>query len=156
MAQLFPFEVCNVCLDKYGKSKHKIESLLDSRCLQQPIPHKSVTVRVRLTDGILEPRVRPMPKVFFRGHFVFCDPDRCIGERCTFPHCSKEKEEWNAQKYSVYVSSSPVGAPTSTPSSLQPDQSGTYKYVTKIVGGLNCEIFASGEVCSTFGHRHPH
>ena len=112
----FPFEVCNVCLDKYGKIKHKVQSLVELRCLRQPNPHKGVTVRVRIVDGILEPRVRPMAKVFFRGYFVYCDPDRCIGERCTFPHCSKEKEEWNAQKFSISVSSPPVSGPTSSPS----------------------------------------
>jgi hypothetical protein len=116
----YPFEVCNVCLHKYGKIKHKVQSLVESGCLLQPNPHKGVTVRVRIVDDILEPRVRPMPKVFFKGYFVYCDPDRCIGESCTFPHCSKEKEEWNAKKFSIAVSSPPVSAPTSSPSI--PDQ----------------------------------
>lgn len=96
----FPFEVCNICLDRHGKNKHKVDSLIESKCLRRLNPHESVTVRVRFEGGILEPEVRPMPKVYFRGHFVFCDPKRCIGRKCTFPHCSKEKEEWNRQKFS--------------------------------------------------------
>lgn len=104
----FQFEVCNICLDRHGKNKHKVDSLIESVCLRRPNPHESVTVRVKIEGGILEPEVRPMPKVFFRGHFVFCDPKRCIGRKCTFPHCSKEKEEWNRQKFSPPPASLPT------------------------------------------------
>ena len=109
----FPFDVCNICFENYGRNKAKVESLVESKCFR-PDRHKSVTVRVRIVDGILEPEIRPMPKVFFRGYFVDCDPDRCRGGRCTFPHCSKEKNAWNAQKFAVAVSS-PVTATPPTP-----------------------------------------
>ena len=110
----FPFEVCSICFEKHGKNEAKVESLLKSNCLERPNRHTSVSVRVRRVDGVLEPQVRPMPRVYFTGHFVNCDPNRCRGEGCTFPHCFKEKAAWNAQKFGLEE-----GAADSHPQSTQ-------------------------------------
>ena len=116
----FPFVVCSICFEKYGKNETKIESLLKSKCLERPNRHTSVSVRVRRVDGVLEPQVRPMPRVYFTGHFVNCDPNRCRGEGCTFPHCSEEKDAWNAQKFGLDLNSSAEeGAADSHPQSTQ-------------------------------------
>lgn len=58
-------------------------------------------MRVQLTgNGVLEPEVRPMPKVHFKGEFELCPGQNCQGiEKCTFPHCLKEKAAWNWEKF---------------------------------------------------------
>ena len=103
----FPHEVCNICYEKYGRLRPDAEKLVRSKCLGRPV-HKSVVVRVRVVDGILEAQIRPLPKVHFIGYFVDCDPDRCRREKCTFPHCSEERRAWNAQKFGLNIGSLPA------------------------------------------------
>ena len=113
----FPFEVCTECFEISGKNKSRVPRLLASKCLEKT-RHKCVTVRVREVDGVLEPEIRPVPRAHFKGEFLLCDPEKCRrlkkGETCNFPHCFKEKAAWNAEKFGVIASLSPV---TKTPTS---------------------------------------
>jgi hypothetical protein len=107
----FPFEVCTDCFEISGNNKSKVPRLLASKCLEKT-RHKCVTVRVRKVDGVLEPEIRPVPWAHFKGEFVLCDPEKCRwlkkGGTCNFPHCFKEKAAWNAEKFGVSASLSPV------------------------------------------------
>lgn len=96
--------VCTDCFEKY-KKKDKAALLLKLKCLD-PSNHKnSVEVRVHKTgDGVLEPEIRPTPRVRFKGEFVLCTAEKCKekkGKKCTYPHCLKEKAAWNAEKYGI-------------------------------------------------------
>ena len=96
--------VCTDCFDRVGA---KSALLFESRCLD-PLSHeKSIEVRVSLTaKGVLEPEVRPTPKVHFKGEFVLCTREKCKGGPCTYPHCLKEKAAWNAEKFGFHLSGS--------------------------------------------------
>lgn len=107
--------VCTDCFEKY-KKKDKAALLLKSKCLD-PSNHKnSVEVRVHKTGGILEPEIRPTPRVRFKGEFVLCTAEKCKerkGKKCTYPHCLKEKAAWNAEKYGIWQWQAPSsGGPT--------------------------------------------
>lgn len=93
--------VCAVCFEEHGSEKAKSTLLLKSRCLEPSIHKERIKVRVQLTgNGVLEPEVRPMPKVHFKGEFELCPGQNCQGiEKCTFPHCLKEKAAWNWEKF---------------------------------------------------------
>jgi hypothetical protein len=103
--------VCTDCFEISGNNKSKVPRLLASKCLEKT-RHKCVTVRVRKVDGVLEPEIRPVPWAHFKGEFVLCDPEKCRwlkkGGTCNFPHCFKEKAAWNAEKFGVSASLSPV------------------------------------------------
>lgn len=111
----FPFEVCTECFERCGRSKSKVPLLLQSICVEKP-RHKCVTVRVREVAGVLEPEIRPVPRVHFKGEFVLCDPDKCVYKKrripCKFPHCLKEKAAWNAEKFGVGTPSPSAPSPT--------------------------------------------
>ena len=112
----FQYSVCTHCFEKYGSEKTRALSLRHSKCLESD--HKDgVYVRVRITeDETLEPEVRPTPRVHFKGEFVLCPGQpKCRGEKCTHPHCLKEKAAWNADKYGFrapHTSSSTVNQAT--------------------------------------------
>ena len=92
--------VCTACFEKFGNDKAKASSLIESICLEPSIHDGSIEVCVYLTaEGVLEPEVRPTPKVYFKGEFVLCGREKCKGGNCTFPHCLKEKAAWNAEKF---------------------------------------------------------
>ena len=103
--------VCTNCFEKIGKRKTEAALLLQSNCLESSSHEKSIEVRVRLTtEGVLEPEVRPTPKVYFKGEFVLCTREKCKGGECTFPHCLKEKAAWNAEKFGFRLSESALAA----------------------------------------------
>ena len=79
--------------------------LLKKTCLKRKEHRGGPSVSVRLTkEDALEPVIRPMPRVYFKGKFRFCSGRGCRGlEDCTFPHCDKERDAWNAEKFSVYL-----------------------------------------------------
>ena len=115
----FPFEVCTDCFEISSKNISRVPRLLVSKCLGRT-RHKCVTVRVRVVDGVLEPEIRPVPRAHFKGEFLLCDPEKCRrlkkGGTCNFPHCLEEKAAWNAEKFGVSASLSPVTkTPTSRP-----------------------------------------
>lgn len=103
--------VCTQCFEIYGRSKKKVQSLLDSNCLQRSDHKDGNSVRVRLTEeGTLEPEIRPTPNVHFRGEFVLCEGGpKCKGLKCIYPHCLKEKAAWNADKYGLLAGESIQG-----------------------------------------------
>lgn len=41
--------------------------------------------------------IRPRPQINLpgHGHFVMCDKQRCLGEKCTHAHSFKELKVWN-------------------------------------------------------------
>ena len=98
-------ELASVCTECFEKDDNeKAELLLQSKCLDKASHRDAISVRVSLTaEGVLEPEVRPLPKVRFKGEFVICSRAQCKGESCTFPHCLKEKAAWNADKFGVAV-----------------------------------------------------
>ena len=108
--------MCAVCFEKFGERKAKAALLLQSSCLE-PLSHeKSIEVRVNLTtEGVLQPKVRPTPKVHFKGEFVLCTREKCKGGLCTFPHCLKEKAAWNAEKFGFHLSGSALAATAGKP-----------------------------------------
>ena len=113
MADQDYISVCADCFEKVGKRKAK--ALLQSKCLEPSNHETSIEVRVRLTaDGVLEPEVRPTPKVHFKGEFVLCPREKCKGGQCTYPHCLKEKAAWNAEKFGFHLSGSATGKSSET------------------------------------------
>ena len=106
--------VCAVCFEEHGREKDKPALLLKSGCLESSIHKESIKVRVQLTrNGVLEPEIRPMPRVHFKGEFELCSGKNCKGlEKCTFPHCLKEKAAWNYEKFygDTLSSAAPAGS----------------------------------------------
>lgn len=94
-------EVCTECFEKHGKSGGSY--LIEKRCLSPSDHAGGPKVRVRLTSGdALDPVIRAMPRVHFKGQFRVCSGKGCKGlDRCTFAHCLKEMKTWNAEKFSV-------------------------------------------------------
>ena len=127
----YPHEVCTECFEEYGRNERKIPHLLESTCLEEE-PHKCVTVRVRKENGVLQPEIRPIPKVHFKGEFGLCDPHKCSYIRrkkpCKFPHCLKEKAAWNAEKFGVL---SPVNKNPTAPTPSIEGQTASGIYITQ-------------------------
>lgn len=94
--------VCTNCFEKYGKKNNKATLLFHLKCLKRSSHKYRTEVNVHMTDdGILEPEIRPIPKSDFKGEFILCSAKKCRekrGKTCTYPHCIKEKEAWNAEK----------------------------------------------------------
>ena len=104
MAANLPVAVCERCFEFEERdiSTAKGPLLIEKKCLH-PSAHKdAMKVRVCLKDGVLEPEIRPMPKVHFRGEFKLCSESGrpCRGlDKCSYAHCLKEKAAWNAEKF---------------------------------------------------------
>lgn len=95
--------VCTDCFEKYSRKKLKDKAvlLLNSICLEPSSHQNSVKVRVHLTkDGILEPEIRPTPRVSFKGEFVLCTAEREEREEVHPPSLFKGKSILECRKIS--------------------------------------------------------
>ena len=99
-------QVCTECFEKVGKKKTKAPLLIERKCLDRSNHDSVPQVRVYLTEkGLLEPEIRRIPKVRFKGEFKMCSGKNCRGQMCTFAHCYKEKATWNADKFGIDLAS---------------------------------------------------
>ena len=99
-------QVCTECFEKVGKKKTKAPLLIERKCLDRSNHDSVPQIRVYLTEkGLLEPEIRPIPKVRFKGEFKMCPGEICRGQMCTFAHCYKEKATWNADKFGIDLAS---------------------------------------------------
>ena len=137
--------VCTNCFEKYGEKKNKATSLLQLKCLKRSSHKYRIEVNVHMTDdGILEPEIRPTPKTDFKGEFVLCSAKKCRarrGKTCTYSHCMKEKEAWNAEK-----------SPSDESTSSATGQSCQYKRVPRL-NDPPLGVFL-GKICLLYSYYH--